>query len=118
MEPTNEDKVDDQAQLSVSAALKAKVTEIMGMVRRFRHADRFTYDKAYRDVELAVYAALGAPVSHDVSVEPRICYEHGPWLNSSLHADEQYCERCGVRLIFRTHRKCEPHIIYSPREDL
>lgn len=40
-----------------------------------------------------------------------ISTEHGPWKQSHHEEHETYCARCHVRDVFRTHRRCEPHIV-------
>ena len=39
-----------------------------------------------------------------------ISTEHGPWLESTLHEGETYCERCLCRSVFRDKKECKPHI--------
>jgi hypothetical protein len=41
--------------------------------------------------------------------QPVISAEHGPWL-PSMHEGETYCQRCKVRSVFASQRKCDPHI--------
>ena len=98
--------------------LKAKVTALMDLARSFRHADSIGYDKAYLDLQRAAYELGGAVISHPPEVEPRICYDHGPWRESTQHRDDSYCERCLVRFSFKSTRRCDHHIKYVPRDDV
>jgi hypothetical protein len=42
--------------------------------------------------------------------QPAISTEHGPWLASMHDEGETYCQRCKVRSVFASQRKCDPHI--------
>lgn len=64
---------------------------------------------------LSVAPRAAPPITtHPAPVVPEeltISTEHGPWKQSQYDEHETYCARCQVRDIFRTHRKCEPHIV-------
>lgn len=41
---------------------------------------------------------------------PEVSTEHGPWVLSTIHEGETYCERCLLRSAFVGARECKPHI--------
>jgi hypothetical protein len=52
---------------------------------------------------------LFAAAPHPEQAQSTIRTEHGPWL-ASMHEGETYCQRCKVRSIFASQRKCDPHV--------
>lgn len=43
--------------------------------------------------------------------EATVTKEHGPWIESTLHEGETYCQHCRIRSIFRLERECEPRAV-------
>jgi hypothetical protein len=43
--------------------------------------------------------------------ETSVTKEHGPWIESTLHEGETYCQHCRIRSIFRLERECDPRVV-------
>jgi hypothetical protein len=61
----------------------------------------------YAEAMAGLVARTAAPPPEQA--QPVISAEHGPWL-PSMHEGETYCQRCKVRSVFASQRKCDPHI--------